>query len=245
MAPPPPSGGGGGGGGTPPPVIEEPTVPEVFMVDHVWYVRGLEDGSFMPGRSITRAEISMILWRLLDSDAKHMSRPTTFNDVSAGSWYAQAVNYLASRNILLGYEDGTFRPNNEITRAELTAMMSRFFEMDEAGANQFTDVNSTHWASTYILNAHAKGWVTGFEDNTFRPNNATTRAEAVTLLNRVLERTPNVETINYHLDGMRLFQDLDNAHWAFYQIMEAAIEHDFYLDEDDREVWTNIFIPSR
>jgi hypothetical protein len=116
--------------------------------------------------------------------------------------------------------------------------------MERAVANQFNDVNATHWASAYILNAHAKGWVTGFEDNTFRPNNATTRAEAVTLLNRVFERRPNPETIRYHLDGLRLFSDLNDAHWAFYQIMEAAIEHDFHLDEDGREIWTDAVIPN-
>jgi uncharacterized repeat protein (TIGR02543 family) len=250
-------GPGPGGGGDPAPPAQPPVVipvPEVplapFIGDHVWYVRGFPDGSFRPGQSITRAEVAMILWRLLDSDAKYAARGNDFTDVSTG-WYARAVSYLAFRGILLGYEDGTFRPNNPITRAELTAMMSRFFEMDENGVNIFNDVSATHWALAYIINAHNRGWVEGDGDGSFRPNAPTIRAEAVTIINRVLDRIPNPETINYHLEntlyemtGERaLFNDISSGHWAFFQVMEAAIEHDFDRDAQNREVWSDIRIP--
>jgi hypothetical protein len=256
--------GGSGSGATPPPEVVDSSegidspdaivLPEVplgpFIGDHIWYVRGYPDGSFRPGQSITRAEIAMILWRLLDSDAKHVERGNDFTDVSTG-WYARAASYLAFRGIVTGYEDGSFRPNNAITRAELTAMMSRFFEIDENGVNNFNDVSDTHWALAYINNAHDNGWVEGDGDGNFRPNAATSRAEAVTIINRVLGRIPDPETINYHLQNTlyemtgetALFNDITNTHWAFYQVMEAAIEHDFDPDEQNREVWSDIRIP--
>jgi hypothetical protein len=263
----PPNGGGGGngngGGGLPPTgggdddddddeyIYEEPDIPLVpFTEDHIWYVRGFPDGGFNPENSITRAEISMILWRLIVSDEKDSPQVGRFNDIHFASWYAQAVNYLASHEILQGYEDGTFRPNAPITRAELTAVMSRFFEINGNGVNNFSDVDSSHWAVAYISNALNRGWVEGFPDGTFRPNNSTTRAEAVTLLNRVLGRIPNSATIDYHLENYlydltgveRLFTDVTNTHWAFYHIMEAAIEHEFNMDEGV-EIWTEISIP--
>ena len=240
-------GGGGGNGGT---TVLDPEVPLVFIEDHIWYARGYPDGSFRPGNSITRAEISMILWRLLDSATKYEARGNNFSDVNAG-WYAQAISYLASRDIVRGYPDGTFRPNASITRAELTAMMSRFWDLYENGTHSFTDVSGTHWAIMYINNAVNRGWILGYEDGTFRPDNSTTRAEAVTLLNRVLGRIPNPVTIRahlyeyleYHHDKHRLFTDLTNAHWAYYQIMEAATEHDFTRDNDDLEIWSEVRIP--
>jgi len=186
---------------------------------------------------------------LLDSTAKYQPQANRFSDVQATSWYAQAVKYLAHHDILFGFPDGNFRPNVPITRAELTAVMSRFFELYDNGINTFSDVASTHWAIAYINHAHNRGWVTGYEDGTFRPNNATNRAEAVALMNRVLNRIPNPETISYWVGGLTfsdrdvLFNDITNTHWAYYHIMEAAIEHLYELDDEEREVWIIIDIP--
>ena len=231
----------------PPTPIEDEPVPLVFIQDRIWYVRGFPDGSFRAGNAITRAEISMILFRLLDSAYKNEPQSDRFDDVVAGRWYAQAINYLASRNILRGFPDGDFRPNAQITRAELTAVMSRFFEMQVDGNMNFSDVSESHWAFAYINNANSRGWVTGFPEGDFRPNNATSRAEAVTLINRVLERVPNPTAINYHLDdyldGELLFDDLGRTHWAYYQIMEAAVERIYEVDEDGNETWMYIYIP--
>ncbi|MCL2392466.1 MAG: S-layer homology domain-containing protein [Oscillospiraceae bacterium] len=238
------SGPSGGGGGTTTIVDTAPPLAP-FITDHTAFISGFPDGSIQPNREITRAEVSMILWRLLDSNAKHAPQAARFQDVQATAWHAQAINYLASRDIVTGFPDGNFRPNAPITRAELTAIMSRFFELNDNGVSDFSDVANTHWAIAYINNANNRGWVTGFADGTFRPNNATTRAEAVTLMNRVLERTPNPATIDYHLNDIQLFSDLTPAHWAFYQIMEAAIEHDFYLDAQGLEVWENVVLPTR
>ena len=240
-----------GGGGSGEPNIEEPPVPLAqFTSDHIWYVRGYADGSFRPGNSITRAEMSMILFRLLDSANKYTPMSNNFSDVTTG-WYAQAVSYLASRSIVTGYPDGTFRPNAPITRAELTAVMSRFFDLSDGTLHSFTDVNDNHWAVRYIINAVNRGWVIGFEDDTFRPDNSTTRAEAVTMLNRILIRRPNPATIratlyphlDYYFNMDALFTDITNSHWAYYDIMEAAVEHLYTLDENGLEIWSEVYIP--
>jgi len=182
----------------------------------------------------------MILFRLINSENKTGPHPSHFSDISYNSWYALAVNYLASRNIVFGFPDGTFRPNQPITRAELTAAMSRFFYVTDTGANNFSDVPPNHWATPYINIAHNKGWIIGFPDGTFRPDNVMTRAEAVTIINRVLGRIPNPATIDYHLSGVMIFNDIIPVHWAFYQIMEAAIYHEFTICDDGLEVWTDI-----
>jgi len=211
-----------------------------FIAEHIAYISGYPDGSVGPDQPVTRAEIAMMLFRLINSEFKHLPQDTRFSDVDATKWYAQAVNYLASRSILSGYPDGTFRPNNHITRAELATVMSKFFDLDTSGTSHFTDVDSTHWAFIFINNAHNRGWISGYGDGTFRPDNATSRAEAVTLINRVLERIPNPESIDYQLGGILVFSDITPAHWAFYQIMEAALEHEFDIDINGLESWTQI-----
>ena len=221
-------------------VCPEPETPSPFISEHIWYVHGYPDGSFRPSNSITRAEFATALFRLIESDYRHIPQPSRFSDVGTQSWYAQPINYLAGRGMLLGYPDGTFRPNQAITRAELTAAIARFFALTDTGANHFTDVYVNHWAIRYINNAHNRGWIVGYADGTFRPDNAITRAEAVMLINRVLGRIPNPVTIDYHLEGLMLFTDLTPAHWAFYQVMEAAIEHEYMLCESGLEVWTYI-----
>ena len=224
---------------------EEVTPPEIlgyppFIEEHIAYISGFPDGTVRPSQTITRAEVAMILFRLLDSNAKYSPQANHFSDVSAGNWYAQAINYLAGRNILAGYYDGTFRPNDSMTRAELAAVMSRFFELKESGMSSFYDVESNHWAFNYIMNAEGRDWITGYEDRTFRPNNAIIRAEAVTLINRVLNRNPNPATIRQHLAGITVFTDISQGHWAFYQIMEASISHEFERDSNGLEIWTYV-----
>ena len=239
--------GGGGGGGSQQQQVQEIETPETPLEQLVEvrnaFIRGFEDGSFRPEQSITRAEISMILWRLIDDNTKHSPRQSRFSDVSTG-WYAQAVNYLASHNIVRGFEDGTFRPNASITRAELTAVVSRFFELYHDSVNRISDTDNEHWAFSYIMEAYMRDWITSYEDDTFNPGGELTRAEAVMLLNRALGRRPNSAAVNYHLRGIPLFSDLDNTHWAFFEIMEAAIDYEFYIDEDENEIWTRVHIPT-
>jgi len=246
--PPPPPGPGGDGRGnwwTPPIPRErvEVEVPEYEVGTHTRFVYGFPDGTMRADTSITRAEVAMIIFRLLEDGNKFNAAPSQFSDVAYGSWYAQAVNYLAHMNILLGYPDGTFRPNASITRAEFTAIVVRFFGAGASGQSNFSDVSPTHWASIYINAAFSNGWILGHQDGTFRPDNAITRAEAVVIINRLLGRIANPETIRDSLGNMRVFSDLTSAHWAFYNIMEASISHTYRIDQHDNEVWVTFALP--
>jgi len=229
---------------TPAPV-PMPTPPALITDQHVRYVIGFEDGTVRPNTSITRAETAMIIFRLLEDEVKFTPIVGHFWDVDNSNWYAQAINYLAHVGVLQGYPDGAFRPNSTISRAELAAMMSRFFAASTTVTNSFTDIAPQHWAVDYINSAYSRGWILGYGDSTFRPDNAITRAETITLINRVLGRVPNPETINASLDGHIVFSDLSPDHWAFYDIMEAAIEHGFVIANDGTEVWTWFILPAR
>ncbi|MCL1864085.1 MAG: InlB B-repeat-containing protein [Defluviitaleaceae bacterium] len=254
----PPSGGGSGGGGydgstsrpaaplvpAQPPVQEQPQeiiAPPPLITDvHIRYVHGFPDGTFRPQGFLTRAQMAAILFNLTADDEKYLPHFATmqyFSDVNPEHWYAQAINYLASFSILSGYPDGTFMPNQYMTRAELTTAMSMFFSI-YGGTNSFTDI-AEHWAYVFINSAYNKGWITGYGDNTFRPNNPITRAEAVRIINLALGRIPNPETIHYHITS-QIFPDLQSTHWAYYQIMEAAIKHEHTFCDKGLEIWISV-----
>ncbi|MCL1788083.1 MAG: S-layer homology domain-containing protein, partial [Defluviitaleaceae bacterium] len=201
------------------------------------------DGSVRPDGFITRAEAAVILFRLLNDPNKYAQAPLAFSDVDHNSWFSQGVNYLAHLGVLRGYQDGTFRPNAPISRAEFSALVTRFFGAIEAPAHNFTDVLANHWATSYINMAFARGWITGYHDGTFRPSNSITRAEVVVLINRVLGRQPNAATIDAALDGALIFNDITPQHWAFYHMMEASISHNFTIDADGQEIWTEFTLP--
>ena len=145
---------------------------------------------------------------------------------------------MTSAGILEGYEDGTFRPDASITRAEFAAIASRFDKL-EAGSKTFSDVPESHWAYEAISSAAEKGWINGYPDGTFRPENAITRAEAVTLANAVLQRECDEAFVADHLSEMLTFNDLSDGHWAYGEIMEAANAHD-YESVDGSETWTGL-----
>ena len=213
---------------------EPPSPPPLITSEHIRYISGFPDGTFEPERHITRAEVASALFNLVDDANRNRAMPNRFSDVSVGAWYGQSVNYLAEIGIISGYHDGTFRPNSPMTRAELTTVMTLFFEMT-GGTNSFSDIQG-HWAYLNINSAYNKGWITGYGDSTFRPNNPITRAEAVTIINRALNRRPNPITNDYHVT-FYVFTDLTRNHWAFYEIMEATIEHDFTYGPDGLEIW--------
>jgi hypothetical protein len=146
----------------------------------------------------------------------------TFVDVDHG-WYAQAINYLTRAGVLLGYGDGTFRPHQIISRAEMTALIARIFELNlVAGTSNFGDV-SGHWASGYISAAYDRNMIQGRPDGSFDPNNAITRAEGVALFERAFGRTPDAWAIDAYLGGGLVFYDITPNHWAFYYIMSSAL----------------------
>ena len=208
--------------------------------DHFSYVVGYEDGMVKPQRSITRAEVATIFYRLLEDDVRDDNDTTrnNFSDVTSDSWYNQTVSTLASMGILKGYEDGTFRPNASITRAEFAAIATRFFE--ETGATYepgtFTDVVGNEWFAGAIADAVNLGLIGGYEDGTVRPNNNITRAEACAIVNRTLGRVPDAD----HLlpeDEMKIWPDNPESAWFYADMQEATNGHEYeWITEDGNKV---------
>ena len=245
------------GGGTPPTIITTPPPPlaeiedegpplaELDIVNHFVYIIGYEDDTVRPNKNITRAEAATIFFRLLtqDSRVEIWSKANSFSDVAADNWFNNAVSTLANGGILNGYADGTFRPNATITRAELAAIAVRFqyhgdISSYPTGLPTFSDIGG-HWAENYIRLASDLGYVNGYPDGTFKPNEPITRAEVATLLNNVLDR--QVESDEDMLPGMKTWSDNPKGAWYYFAIQEATNSH--YFDRKDGsiyEVWTEI-----
>ncbi|MDR3121360.1 MAG: S-layer homology domain-containing protein, partial [Clostridiales bacterium] len=222
---------------TPPPLAAVEFVPlEGFTTDHIRYINGYPDGSFMPDSNITRAETVSIFWRLRSDRQKDRPQDITFPDVNSTEWYNQAVTYMAAKAFVQGYPDGTFGPDSLITRAEIAAMISRFAPIDLSVANGFKDLPNNHWAVDYVRNAVAKGWIMGDPGGTFRPEDNLTRAELVTIVNRMLHRGIAIEDVP---SWAVTFPDTTTSHWAYTQVVEAANEHDYEYTNLDRtlEIW--------
>ena len=207
-------------------------VVDVNRADHFAYMVGNDEGLFDPDGNITRASTAMMLYRLL-TDTSTAKR--TFSDIEEGAWYAEAVQVLAGKGIIKGYVDGTFKPDQAITRSEFTAMIARFSEVS-GGDKTFSDVPVENWAYMYITSAAAKGWITGYTDGTFRPLNPISRAEAAVITNRMLERVADEDYIDDSED-VKAFPDLAKTYWAYYDVIEATNAHDF-TKESGAEKWT-------
>ena len=166
---------------------------------------------------------------------------TSFDDVESGMWYTSYIAYLEKYDIITGYEDGTFRPDAEITRAEFVAMAERayslFADVEDGNENIFTDIDNSYWAAEHIYTAIAMDWIKGYADGTFRPDNKITRAEVVTIVNRVTERNADMDFIEAHVSELLSFSDVkDKGYWAYAAIVEASNMHDA-LVFDDTESW--------
>lgn len=218
-------------------------VPGLNKTDHIAYIQGYADGTVRPMGDITREEVAMIFYRLLDEPtrARYETDQHSYPDVAAGRWSNTAIATLTNADILRGYEDGTFRPEGRITRAEFAAVAARFDSEAYSGDDLFRDI-APHWARNEINRAANKGWVRGDGDGRFRPEDPITRAEAVTLVNRVLERAP--ETAADLLDGMKTFTDnMDTASWYYLALQEAANGHDYVRKADHiHETWTALTV---
>lgn len=221
--------------------VPGPSLPSqpLIKTDHFAYMIGNTAGQFKPDSKVTRAEIAMIFYRLL-TDKSAGTEVVSFSDVADDAWYAEAVNVLASRGIILGYKDGTFHPNASITRAEVAAIAARFDELSKASIT-FSDVPETHWAYNEISSAAAKGWVEPYADGTFRPGEAMIRADVVVFINNVLGRNPDKEFIDANEGKLtREFSDVDSSHPAYYDIIEASNAHDYTVDNAGEETWTEL-----
>ncbi len=234
----------GGGGGSSKPTVDIPDdVPTGLNGDdHFAYIVGYPNGNVEPNGNITRAEVATIFFRLLTEEVRtaNSTQSNSLSDVTRGQWFNHAVSTLSSMGIVKGHNDGTFAPNAPITRAEFAAIAARFDDKNTDTSSKFTDIAS-HWAKNEIGIAANKGWINGYPDGTFRPNQYITRAEAMTLVNRVLNRLP--ENSSDLLDSMIKWPDNSDASaWYYLAVQEATNSH-AYSDkskDDKYEKWTTI-----
>ena len=222
------------------PVVPPKTPDKLNADDHFAYVIGYPDGGVHPHATITRAETATIFFRLLTEKTRkdNLTKYHSFRDVPQGAWYNAAVATMAKLKIITGYPDGTFQPDAPVTRAEFAAIAARFDEKSARTTASFRDIYG-HWAERYISRSAELGWIRGYTDNTFRPDQSITRAEAMALINRVLNRNP--ESKDDLLRSMNIFNDnLDTAKWYYLDVQEAANSHDFIRKANGYEMWKKL-----
>ena len=213
---------------------------ELNRTDHLAFLSGYANGTFEPDRNMTRAEVTTMFARLLtEKMTADQTYSNTFSDVAKSHWAANYIGYMQQFGIINGYADGSFRPDASVTRAEFAAIASRFERLTE-GTKSFSDVPGSHWAAKYINFAATRGWVNGYADGTFRPNNSITRAEVAAVTCRLLERNADQSYIRSHLSELRAFTDVSESHWAYWYTMEAANGHD-YTKSGSSETWSRTY----
>ena len=208
--------------------------------DHFAYIIGRDDGLVHPEATITRAEVATIFFRLLTDEARaeYLTETSPFHDVAPDAWYATAVATMEAMGIVEGRAPAVFDPDAPITRGEFAAIAARFDSDPYHGDDRFTDI-SGHWAAEYINQAAVKGWVEGQPDGSFAPDRSISRAEAMTLVNRVLGRLP--ETADDLLDGMITWPDNPPDAWYYLAVQEATNSHDYGRKADTvHETWTGL-----
>ena len=201
--------------------------PALNRDDHYAYVVGYPDGMVRPSGNITRAEAATIFFRLLTDDSRNQFWMTTnaYSDVNRGDWFNNAVSTLSNAGIISGYPDGTFRPNAPITRAEMSKIIALFAKLNKS-EDRFNDI-AGHWAEAYIKLAAGNGWIAGYPDGSFKPQQNITRAETMTMINRVLERVPSVENHLLPYNAMLTFPDCQSGQWFYIAVQEATNSHTY------------------
>lgn len=221
-------------------IIKDKEVPVAVLekADHFAYIIGYPEGDIRPLNQITREEVAMIFYRLLTDDSRNqlLSDDNPFTDIGGYRWSNRAISTLYVGGVISGYPDGTFRPSAPITRAEFATIASKFDKLELTNASKFTDIFG-HWAEKYITSSEIKGWIKGYPDLTFKPEQYITRAEAVTLINNVLNRAVPAE--NIHPDAI-FWPDNPSTEWYYEAVMEATNSHDYIYEEDGDELWTGI-----
>ena len=219
---------------------EETSVPSMLNGDdHYAYIQGYSDGTVRPNANITRAQVATIFFRLLDEDVRddNLTTYNTFPDVDEDYWANTAISTMASLGVINGRNSGLFDPDAYITRAEFAAICARFDDSGVAGVTTFTDT-ADHWAEDEISRAAALGWIQGYSDDSFRPDQYISRAQAVTMINRVLCRLP--EDTDDLLSGMNTWTDCHESDWFYLAIQEATNSHDFVTKDRVYESWTDL-----
>lgn len=203
------------------------------------YIAGYPDGTFKPGKEVTRAEAVRMFVTLVNEGKELPKNPTTkFKDAN-NKWYSDEINFAVSKGFISGYSDGTFKPNQGITRAEFAQMIAVFVKDGYPGSSNFKDVKG-HWASNAIDQLYGNKKIKGFPDGTFKPDQKLTRAEAVTVLNSVFGRnTKSTSFANVNTNSLKKFSDVPMSHWAYYQILDASNGHNAVKGDkaEDVSVW--------
>lgn len=226
------------------PVSPKPSKPTLNTGDHYAYVMGYPDGTVRPNGSITRAEVSAILFRLLSDKTRdeYFTTESSFTDVKAGAWYNNSIATLEKAGVIVDTaKGGAFRPNEAITRAELAAMLAQFSDAKPVKGVKFSDVSAEHWAYEAIAIAAKMGWIEGYPDGTFRPDATITRAEMMTLVNRALERVPSDEDHLLSKRVMLTFPDCKSGDWFYIAVQEATNSHTYEraaTEKNGDEQWT-------
>lgn len=197
---------------------------------------GYGNGLFGPEDKVTRAQVAQIFYRLLKDN--NVKVTVNFTDVPDDAWYATAVNTLGSLGIVGGIGDGRFDPNRPITRAEFCVIATRFGKVVSTVENPFSDINAQDWYYTAVTTAASYDWVTGMGDGSFRPYDVITRAQAATIINRMLGAAADRAYVDEHVTNP--YRDVAPTHWAYYQIMEASIAHDHSYDVEGVEIWIGL-----
>ena len=217
----------------------EAAVPALFTDDHYAYIVGGPDGTVRPNDSMTRAGVATIFFRLLKDSVRDANLLTgcTYTDVPDGHWANTAISTMTGLGIVQGRSTTTFDPKAPITRAQFAAICARFDTGKSSGTQSFTDIKG-HWAEKYIDRAAELGWIKGFEDGTFRPDTYITRAQAMTMINRVLNRIPEDESDL--LPGMNVWPDCNPGDWFYLAVQEATNSHDYKHKAGNYETWTSM-----
>lgn len=207
--------------------------------DHYAYVVGYSDGTVRPNANISRAEVATIFFRLLKEEVRdgNLTAENTFADVTDGQWHNKAISTMAKLGVVKGRNAEAFDPDAPITRAEFATICARFDKTQISTSSNFTDI-SGHWAEKYIERAATLGWIAGYPDGTFRPSNYITRAEAMTMINRVLCRMPQSE--DDLLNDMTVWPDNKPSDWHYLAVQEATNSHDFDRKGEVNEKWTKL-----
>ncbi len=215
--------------------------PKLNKLDHFAFMVGYPDNSFQPSGNMTRAEACMMFAKLMLKQPI-IPKPfeSSFTDVPESAWYSNAIGYLQLTGIIKEKGD-KFRPNAPITRAEFAVLAAGFERLSGSYEPVFRDVPENHWAAQEIHLASKKGWISGYSDKTFRPEQNITRAEVVTLANRMLERKADKVFVRKNKDIVRQFNDLNEDHWAYFEIMEATNAHYYLRNSDFSETWNSIW----
>ena len=204
---------------------------------HIGYINGYPDGSVKPDGEITREEMTSILYRIVNHDYEKpfVATGEAFPDVSTERWSAHDIEYMSDKDIVYGYPNGEFKPGNNLTRAEFAALIKRFAKLEKTDKeNPFPDLDKSHWAYEDILALAASGLMQGYEDGTYRPENQITRAEVMTVINKILGRNPSepyVKSLDFNP-----FNDLEKDKWHYTAVLEATITHNYYLNDNGVEI---------